>query len=219
MAVAAVKEKIAAQLQELTKTDGSIRPEEIVGVVEAVIDSIEGDMTAIGLKVYADIEALARYINTARAEIAELCPDDINSEHLPAATDELTAIVGATEQATHTIFEAVEGIEALTEKMDPEVAEKVSAAVTSVFEACGFQDITGQRITKVVTALQKVEVKVDALLNAFGDDLKREGAPRAPEKKTKTPSGAPARPDEDLLNGPQLPENAISQDDIDALFG
>ncbi|MGF1591694.1 MAG: protein phosphatase CheZ [Kiloniellaceae bacterium] len=219
MAVAAVKEKIAAQLQELHKTEGSIRPEEIVGIVEAVIDSIEGDMTAVGLKVYADIEALARYINTARAEIAELCPDDINSEHLPAATDELTAIVGATEQATHTIFEAVEGIEALTEKMDPEVAEKVSAAVTSVFEACGFQDITGQRITKVVTALQKVEAKVDALLNAFGDDLKREGAPRPPEKKSKTPSGAPARPDEDLLNGPQLPENAISQDDIDALFG
>lgn len=218
MAVAAVKERIAAQLEELQKTDVSVDPETLVGVVEAVIDSIEGDMTAIGLKVYADIEALARYINTARAEIAELRPDDINSEHLPAATDELTAIVGATEQATHTIFEAVEGIEALTGQMAPEVAAQVSAAVTSVFEACGFQDITGQRITKVVTALQKVESKVDALLNAFGDDIKRDGPPRAPEQKTTTPSGAPARPDEHLLNGPQLPENAISQDDIDALF-
>ena len=218
MAVAAVKDRIAAQLDELQKTKGSIDPENLVGVVEAVIDSIEGDMTAVGLKVYADIEALARYINTARAEIAELRPDDINSTHLPAATDELTAIVGATEQATHTIFEAVEGIEALTAQMDPEVAAQVSAAITSVFEACGFQDITGQRITKVVTALQKIEYKVDALLNAFGDDLKRDGAPRSPEKKTRTPSGAPARPDEHLLNGPQLPENAISQDDIDALF-
>jgi chemotaxis protein CheZ len=218
MAVAAVKDRIAAQLEELQKAKGSIDPENLVGVVEAVIDSIEGDMTAVGLKVYADIEALARYINTARAEIAELRPDDINSTHLPAATDELTAIVGATEQATHTIFEAVEGIEALTVQMEPEVASQVSAAVTSVFEACGFQDITGQRITKVVTALQKIESKVDALLNAFGDDLKRDGAPRSPEKRTTTPSGAPARPDEHLLNGPQLPENAISQDDIDALF-
>jgi len=218
MAVAAVKDRIAAQLEELQKVKGSIDPENLVGVVEAVIDSIEGDMTAVGLKVYADIEALARYINTARAEIADLRPDDINSTHLPAATDELTAIVGATEQATHTIFEAVEGIEALTAQMDPEVASQVSAAITSVFEACGFQDITGQRITKVVTALQKIESKVDALLNAFGDDLKRDGAPRSPEMRTTTPSGAPARPDEHLLNGPQLPENAISQDDIDALF-
>lgn len=218
MAVAAVKERIEAQLGELQKTNGSIDPDQLVAIVESVIDSIEGDMTAVGLKVYADIEALARYINTARAEIAELRPDDINSEHLPAATDELTAIVGATEQATHTIFEAVEGIEALTEKMDPEVAAQVSAAVTSVFEACGFQDITGQRITKVVTALQMIETKVDALLQAFGDDIPRDGAPRTPKKKTTTPTGAPARPDEHLLNGPQLPENAISQDDIDALF-
>lgn len=218
MAVAAVKERIEAQLGELQKTNGSIDPDQLVAIVESVIDSIEGDMTAVGLKVYADIEALARYINTARAEIAELRPDDINSEHLPAATDELTAIVGATEQATHTIFEAVEGIEALTEKMDPEVAAQVSAAITSVFEACGFQDITGQRITKVVTALQMVETKVDALLQAFGDDIPRDGASKTPRKKTTTPSGAPARPDEHLLNGPQLPENAISQDDIDALF-
>ncbi|GAB4394778.1 MAG: hypothetical protein Tsb0032_23060 [Kiloniellaceae bacterium] len=219
MAVAVVKEKIVAQLHDLQKTDGAVDPAEVISVVESVIDSIEGDLNAVGLKVYADIEALAQYINTARAEIADLRPDDINSEHLPAATDELTAIVGATEQATHQIFEAVEGIEALTENMEPEVAEQISAAVTSIFEACGFQDITGQRITKVVTALQQVESKVDALLHAFGDDIKRDDAPRESKKKETTPSGAPARPDEDLLNGPQLPENAISQDDIDALFG
>ena len=161
MAVAAVKEKIASQLEELRKANGSIEPEEVVTVVEAIVDSIEGDMSAVSLKVYADIEALARYINTARAEIAELRPDDINAEHIPAATDELTAIVGSTEQATNTIFEAVESIEALTEKMPEDVAEQVSNAVTSIFEACGFQDITGQRITKVVTALQKVESRVD----------------------------------------------------------
>ena len=132
MAVAAVKEKIVAQLQDLQKSEGTIDPAEMITIVESVIDSIEGDLNAVGLKVYADIDALARYINTARAEIADLRPDDINSEHLPAATDELTAIVGATEQATHQIFEAVEGIEALSEKMDPEVAEQVSAAVTSI---------------------------------------------------------------------------------------
>src|SRR3546814_16472832 len=100
-------------------------------------------MTAFGLKVYADIEALARYINVARAEIAELRPDDINSEHLPAATDELTAIVGSTEQAPHPIFEAVEGIEALTEQMDTAVGAQGSAAGPSIFEACGFPDNHG----------------------------------------------------------------------------
>jgi chemotaxis protein CheZ len=219
MTVAAVKEKVVQQLQDLQKADGSINPEDVVSIISSVVDSIEGDLTTVGLKVYADIEALALYINTARSEIAELRPDDINSEHLPAATDELTAIVGSTEQATHTIFEAVESIESLTEKMEPEVADQVSQAVTSIFEACGFQDITGQRITKVVTALQQVEQKVEALMQAFGDDIKRDGPAKSQDKKKTAPSGAPARPDEDLLNGPQLPENAISQDDIDALFG
>ena len=219
MAVAAVKEKIASQLLELQKSEGAVAPEEIVAIVESIVETIEGDMSAVGLKVYADIEALARYIDTARSEIADLRPDDINAEHLPAATDELTAIVGATEQATHTIFEAVEAIEELAEKMPQEVADQVSAAVTSIYEACGFQDITGQRITKVVTALQKVESKVDALLHAFGDETFAGERPKQPEKKTTAPSGAPARPDEDLMNGPQLPDEAISQDDIDALFG
>jgi len=129
----------------LFHTGASVDPAEVITIVESVIESIEGDLSAVGLKVYADIEALARYINTARAEIAELRPDDINSEHIPAATDELTAIVGATEQATHTIFEAVEGIEALTEKMSPEVAEQVSSAVTSIFEACTRSLFPGRR--------------------------------------------------------------------------
>lgn len=219
MPVSAAKEKIASQLQELRKAEGTIEPAEIVEIVESIIETIEGDMSAVSLKVYADVEALARYIDTARTEIADLRPDDINAEHIPAATDELGAIVGATEQATNTIFEAVESIEAITDKMPDEVAEQVSAAVTSIYEACGFQDITGQRITKVVTALQKVESRVDDLLSAFGDDIKPRERRKEPEKKTSAPSGAPARPDEDLMNGPQLPEDAISQDDIDALFG
>src|SRR3546814_13096527 len=92
--------------------------------------------------------------------------------------------------------------------MDTEVGAQVSASVTSIFEACGFQDITGQRITKVVTALQKIETKVDALLNAFGDDIKRDGAPRPPQKRATTPSGAPARPDATLLNGPPVPDRS-----------
>src|SRR3546814_11444721 len=111
-------------------------------------------MTAVGLKVYADIEALARYINTARAEIADLCPDDINSEHLPAATDELTAIVGATDQATHTIFEAVEGIETLNAQTDPARPGQGSAAGPSIYAAGGFPDITSQRPPQVETPLQ-----------------------------------------------------------------
>src|SRR3546814_13037609 len=109
MAVAAVKQRITEQLDELQKTDGSIDPDHVVGVVEAVIDSLEGDMTAVGIKVYADIEALARYINKAWAELDDLCLADLNAEHLTAATDEITETRSAKAKGTHTIPRAGQG--------------------------------------------------------------------------------------------------------------
>jgi len=64
-------------------------------------------------------------------------------------------------------------------------------------------------------ALKHIEDKVQSMLDAFGDEISRmaEDAPPKPE-----PAKSPARPDEHLLNGPQSAEDAISQDDIDALL-
>ena len=93
------------------------------------------------------------------------------------------------------------------------MAEAVTNAVTAVYEACGFQDITGQRISKVVAALQHIECKVGSILDAFGDRIDRGTAPPKPAPKNGT-----ERPDEHLLNGPQLPSEGVSQDDVDALL-
>jgi chemotaxis protein CheZ len=168
----------------------------------------------MNLKLYAEVESLARYIVTAKSEIAALRPDEIMSDHIPSATDELDAIVGSTEEATNGILQAMESLEALTGEMAPEMAEKVTDAVTQVYESCNFQDITGQRITKVVKALKHIESKVDALVAAFGDEISKYKAthPQA-EKAEENPMS-----DKALLNGPQLPDNAGKQDDIDALL-
>lgn len=169
-----------------------------------------GDMAAVDLRLFAEIQGLSDYIQRARQEIAELRPDDIRNTHLPAATDELDAVVGATESATNQILEAMESLEELTDGMAPETAEKVTEVVTSVFEACNFQDITGQRITKVVTALQEIETRVVKLMTALGDEtVVTAQAQRAVHD---------GREDADLLNGPQLPGEAVNQADIDALF-
>ena len=128
----------------------------------------------------------------------------------------MIAIVGATEQATNDIFEAVELIEELTEKMTPETAKRVTEAVTRVYEACSFQDITGQRVSKVVKALQNVEAKVHALLQAFGEDSGSEGRETALDNSVD--GATPASSDEYLMTGPQMPGEGNSQDDIDALL-
>ena len=111
------------------------------------------------------------------------------------------------------ILQAMESLEALTAEMDPAMAEKVTDAVTLVYESCNFQDITGQRITKVVKALKHIESKVDALVAAFGDEIAKYKSAHPTPEKAEDPMS-----DKALLNGPQLAANAGKQDDIDALL-
>jgi len=88
--------------------------------------------------------------------------------------------------------------------------DKVREIATRIYEACNFQDITGQRITKVVRTLKHIEDKIEALLSAFGDGV-RSTAPN-------TEGTLPSNDDRRLLHGPQLPEDANRQDEIDAIF-
>ncbi len=214
MIAASQRADLDARLAALSRSQVGLDPKDLVEVIESIMATMEGDVTSVNVRFYAEIEALARYIHETKSEIAALRPEEITDTHLPTATDELEAVVGATEKATESIFEAVEKIEELTEGMDTEVSTKVVAAVTEVYEACSFQDITGQRITKVVNALKHIEAKVEALLEAFGSELKQD--------KGQMPGAAAGpvdqRPDGDLMNGPQLPEDAKSQDDIDAIL-
>ncbi len=214
MTAASQRADLDARLAALARSQAGLDPKDLVDIVESIVSTMEGDVSSVNVHVYAEIEALARYIHETKSEIASLRPDEITDTHLPTATDELEAVVGATEKATEAIFEAVEKIEELSEGMDPEVSAKVVEAVTMVYEACSFQDVTGQRITKVVNALKHIEAKVEALLEAFGSELKQDKGP-APGAAAGL---ADQRPDGDLMNGPQLPEDAKSQDDIDALL-
>src|SRR6185369_6524186 len=213
----AVPAELVAKLSALKTRMPSYTKDEIQEVVTEMLSSMEGDLSEMNLKLYAEVESLARYIVSAKTEIAALRPDEIMIDHIPNATDELDAIVGSTEEATNGILQAMESLEGLTAEMDPAMAEKVTEAVTLVYESCNFQDITGQRITKVVKALKHIESKVDALVGAFGEDIAKYKAthPKAPEppKKESDPMSDAA-----LLNGPQLPDNASKQDDIDALL-
>ncbi|MGE5145871.1 MAG: protein phosphatase CheZ [Candidatus Eiseniibacteriota bacterium] len=186
--------------------------EEVATIVEGVLASLQGDMSAADVRLYHELEQLSQLIQSAKSEIAAIRPEDINEQHIPTATDELDAIVGATEDATGTILDCMEKIEGLTGKMPTEVGTEVGNAVTQVYEACNFQDITGQRISKVVKALKEIEVKIDALVAAFGTqgDGKAKGPAKSAIKDT--------REDSHLLNGPQLPSNSVSQADIDALL-
>ncbi len=89
-------------------------------------------------------------------------------------------------------------------------AGRVDAA-TRIYEACGFQDITGQRVTKVVKPLEDIEERIDALVAAFGSEIGKFKAEQ-PEREEKK------EPGKELLHGPQLAKDAKSQAEVDALL-
>ncbi len=202
--------ELQKQLAKLQSQGEAVNPAEITAIVESIMSKLAGDLTAADLKLYTELEQLARFIQNARSEIAAVRPHDINSEDIPRATDELDAVVGATEEATGNILDACEQLEKASTGLPPEAAEAITNAVTRIYEACNFQDITGQRITKVVKTLKHIEDRVSAMLTAFGGEIAKHQGGVAP---------AAARPsDADLLNGPQLPDDAKKQAEIDAIL-
>ncbi|OFX11182.1 MAG: hypothetical protein A2516_09395 [Alphaproteobacteria bacterium RIFOXYD12_FULL_60_8] len=166
-----------------------------------------------------ELRALANSIEQTKQEIAALRPPDSEQDRIMIVTNELDAVVDATENATQTILDAVEAMEEaanqihaqVTDKHVKELAETIIEKGTQVFEACNFQDITGQRITKVVNTLKYIEDRVEAMMAIWGKDNFDGMAPTEKEKHENEEAK--------LLNGPQLVGKGISQADIDALFG
>jgi chemotaxis protein CheZ len=214
MSSSAISAELTDNLADLRDQHGDIvRTEDIVSVVESMMASMKGDLTATDLELYGELEALAAYIHAAKADIAALRPDQVKDEVLLKASDELDAIVDATETATNTIMDAAEKLEGLMDKVEDEHSNVIMNATSEIYEACGFQDITGQRITKVVKALKDIEIKIDALVEAFGTEIEKYKNKSPQEEDTDA-----VLTDEDLLNGPQLQEKAQSQEEIDALL-
>ncbi len=184
--------------------------DDVTNIVKQVVGSLAGDVTATDLKFYTELEELAGYIKNAKQEIAAIKPKDISASHIPHATNELDAVVGATEDATNKIMDVCDTISAIAGNSSPETNEQLVACTTRIYEACNFQDITGQRITKVVQTLKYIDGKIEALLKALGEEIHR----------SDNGSGKPEREitEKDLLNGPQLPQNAMDQDTIDKLL-
>lgn len=165
-----------------------------------------------------ELRALANSIQETKREIAQLRSGEEDSDRLNAVTYELDAVVGATERATDGILDAAEKIDTIahnlrandTDAYTTQLAEEITEHVMTIFEHSNFQDITGQRISKVVHTLKFVEERVDKMIDIWGRDafmdLLTEDGPATEDEENR------------LLNGPQQDGAGISQDEIDKLF-
>jgi chemotaxis protein CheZ len=156
----------------------------------------------------SELIQIAEYITHMRDEIAALRANEMSRDRIPMAHEELGSVLAATAGATNRIMAAAESLLVLPQGAGRQ--EALEEHVNTIFEACAFQDITGQRISKVVDALQSFEQRLDRFIGAV---RARDAATSDPQERARRERAA-----ELLLNGPQAPEEATSQDDIDALF-
>ncbi|TNE62261.1 MAG: hypothetical protein EP335_13260 [Alphaproteobacteria bacterium] len=185
---------------------------DVASVTEVLIGTMQVFFRSIDTSIYRECRSLSDYISNARKEIAALQPGDLESARIPRAGLELDAIVQQTEEATNTIMEAAEEIMALDPADMDKYVSTTQDAMMRIFEACSFQDITGQRISKVVETLSHIEQRVLELRNLLGvteDDIEEAKAAHKDEVQ---------QTDKALLSGPALEGEGIDQSEVDALM-
>lgn len=182
--------------------------------------SVDTGADEMAKDVRIEIAQMVRVIAKTKAEIAQIKHPLSTGDQLETTHSELDAIVKATEGATQDILEASERLEAHLSSVaalaseDQEIIETVDAAndqITQIMEACNFQDITGQRITKVVKTVRFIEDRILAMISIWGADAFQDLPIEAGDENAE-------HGDEALLQGPQLGNEGISQAEIDALF-
>ncbi|RAI41427.1 chemotaxis protein [Rhodoplanes roseus] len=172
-------------------------------------------------KLKAELDVISDAITETKRELATIHVSGFNGQEMSRVANELDAVVDDTERATQAILGAVEDIDtradklaaSVTEAADQATAREIQDCVIRIFESCNFQDLTGQRISKVVSALKFIEDHIRRMeeiwggIESFGEYV--------PEVK-----GPEMTEEEKLLNGPKLQgdEGHVSQNDIDALF-
>lgn len=204
-------------LDEIKALRAIIEPQE--DLTKKVLETYKTELTEAH-KIKEELDSIWEAINRTKQEIASVHVTGFNGEQMARVTNELDAIVGGTENATENILAAAEEIDQFAHEISAGVkneqysamANDITEKVVAIFEACNFQDLTGQRITKVVTTLQFIEERIVRMMEIWGgiDSFSEFQPDEIPAKEG----------DAALLNGPRLEEEEghASQDDIDALF-
>jgi chemotaxis protein CheZ len=171
-------------------------------------------------KLKVELDLIYDAISRTKREIAVLHGKSFNGEEMARVNGELGAVVGGTEEATQQILEAAEAIDnaatalAKVTSADQQkiLSEEIQERVVSIFEACNFQDLTGQRISKVMATMKFIENHITVMMDIWGgvDAIKSHAPPIVDDREG----------DARLLNGPKLDgdDGHASQNDIDALF-
>ncbi len=185
---------------------------DVLNLAELSARSMQRFFEDMDKAVYTELREIAGYIESLKQEIGVLKAHEIKTARIPAAGQELSAVSKATEAATNTIMECAEEVMAANSRDQAAYKALVEEKMMIIFEACSFQDITGQRISKVVETLQLIDARVSRFAKAIAARDGTEDYTDAVEQAREE------RKSRLLLNGPQLNGPETSQSEVDAMF-
>lgn len=205
-----------AFLNEFARRVRSNDTDRVLNAIELLKGSLAETITVSSMDVLRrELETMAASIAQTRREIASIKPEGPGNNRIVTATEELDHVVKSTEKAAAEILSSAERVLAIAQELkdkgidDPLCAE-LEEQGTNLLMACSFQDLTGQRMTKVVNTLRYLETRVNAMIEIWG--ITAQDAEKLVQHHIES------KPDAHLLNGPAKEGEGVAQDDIDRLL-
>jgi chemotaxis protein CheZ len=211
-----------AVIDEIRSLRAMVEP--LYSVLENLKDNYRDELRSFA-SLRSDMNEIESAISGTKKELAAIkVGSTIGGVDIAAM--ELETVVSQTEAAANDILAAAESIETMAGAIQSEttleacksLAADIAEKVTIIYMACNFQDLSGQRVRRVVDTLNFVESRIHKMIDAWGglqalhELIEAEIQAKDEERETE---GSAA-----LLTGP-VPVNAIDhvdQNAIDALF-
>jgi chemotaxis protein CheZ len=183
--------------------------DDVMELAERMAETLDETVAKADSMLHEEFRAIAAEISALKREMALLRPDHLRFERLPEAGRELDAVVESTSEASNAIMSAAEEIMA-ADASDPDAYKAmVDEKMILIFEACAFQDLTGQRIGKVVKTLNWIDERIGHLAQRLKLNGEAEPEPESEDER---------RMRELLIHGPQMKGEGVSQTAVDDYF-
>ncbi len=190
--------------------------EDIIALAELSAESLKTFYQSLDNGIYGEIRNYSDHLTSIKRSVSRLKTGDNGLTRISRAIGDLQEVVKTTESATDTIMEQAEEMLSLT--MDPSNPNAYQMAVTnhvtSIFEACSFQDLTGQRIQRVVSSLERLEERITQMHEVL--NLQAGNTGEFSIMATETDEEKRSR--ENLLHGPSSEGEGVGQSLVDAIF-
>lgn len=200
---------------------------DVSNIVSEILGTLNGDLTAedvvrfnggdigdIG-DIMSQLKAKPSKIqNPARQDVPSGAAEILQGPIFPEINEDLASVADRLQIAAQRILASTEKVEGLMDGLKPKDASVLLDAITEIYSACGFEDITGQTLDRVLSKLRQIEYQSERLLAAMGN---KEAGKRS-EALGQAINSEALRKEEQLLHGPDSMQDANSQEEIDKIL-